>query len=673
MLKKLLLALFIMPVLVFAQARPWKLVTPIKRNSNITSITMLSASDCFMVDASLDQTVLKTSDGGATWERMDGFTSAPYDVYMRDTTTGFLCLGSDIVKTTDGFETIETMLTTNVNLLAIDFPTQTTGYAVGGLGRIYKSMDSGTTWTLQESTTSSTLREVHFIDELTGFACGGSGLFLKTIDGGVTWASQTIGTEPIKDINFSDALNGVAVGSWGTLRYTTNGGITWSTPQYTTLKHLNKITRTPNKIVVAGDDGLIITSTDNGVSWTESFQGTLSFYAIASYGNDIFTGGDGILYKSADEAQNWTVALTGIFPSNFRKVSFADNMHGVAVGNNLGYYYNAIYITEDGGNNWIRKYANTNSNSQYVGVHLRPDGVGAVCGGSGVNMTTSNFGNNWQGHIRPNTIGRACWAFTENEFLIGGGGIWRTENGVNWEHTAIGPVTDIYFPTELTGYTVGGGSMARTTDGGLSWTTTTTPSNADANSIFFLNEEIGYIGTNGIYKTTDAGVTWTLIAPGNNVVSVYFYDELTGFAAHSNGQVSGTTDGGETWATIIRSSYGQTIGDAAFLDGKIIAVGKNSDIYMAEITTPVLAVKGLKAKDALKVYPNPANTFITVETARANAGTAFSIYSVSGQLLKTAPSKGTITKLDISDLSAGVYIIKTDAKDAVSNTKFVKY
>ncbi len=621
----------------------------------------------------LDQTVLKTSDGGATWERMDGFTSAPYDVYMRDITTGFLCLGTDIVKTTDGFETTETMLTTDAGILAMDFPTETTGYAVGGLGRIYKSTDSGTTWNLQVSTTSSTLREVRFIDELTGFACGGSGVFLKTIDGGITWDSQTIGTESINDVSFSDALNGVAVGSWGTLRYTINGGITWSTPQYTTLKHLNKITRTPNKIVVAGADGLIITSTDNGVSWTENFHGTLSFYAIASYGNDIFTGGDGILYQSEDEAQNWAVALTGIFPSNFRKVSFADNMHGVAVGNNSGYLYNSVYVTEDGGNNWIRKYENP-SGTQYYATHLRPDGVGIACGSGGIVRITSNYGAAWTTGANPNVTGRACWAFTENEYLIGAGGIYRTNNrGATWEHTAVGQVLDIHFPTALTGYTVGGNSMARTTDGGLNWTTTTTPNFAEANSIFFLNEDIGYIGTNGIYKTTDAGATWTLIDTGYNVVSVYFYDELTGFAAHSNGQVKGTTDGGETWTTVIRSSYDQRIGDAAFLDGKIIAVGKNSDIFMAEITTPELAVKGLTIKNALKVYPNPANTFITVQTANAAAGNAYSIYSVSGQLLKTVPAKGIITKLDISDLSAGVYLIKTDAKDATSTTKFVKY
>ena len=82
-----------------------------------------------------------------------------------------------------------------VNLNAIDFPSNSVGYIVGDSTTILKTIDGGITWTeinhsgLMNSSFSHQLVDVDFIDEQTGFVTmlyDNEGVY-KTIDGGVNW------------------------------------------------------------------------------------------------------------------------------------------------------------------------------------------------------------------------------------------------------------------------------------------------------------------------------------------------------------------------------------------------------------------------------------------------------------------------------------------------------
>ncbi|MDD3859877.1 MAG: T9SS type A sorting domain-containing protein, partial [Bacteroidales bacterium] len=60
-----------------------------------------------------------------------------------------------------------------------------------------------------------------------------------------------------------------------------------------------------------------------------------------------------------------------------------------------------------------------------------------------------------------------------------------------------------------------------------------------------------------------------------------------------------------------------------------------------------------------KLYPNPANDYLSVEFINPNGNCTFSIYSIKGELLKTITSNQQIgfISIDISNLSLGNYII----------------
>jgi photosystem II stability/assembly factor-like uncharacterized protein len=60
------------------------------------------------------------------------------------------------------------------------------------------------------------------------------------------------------------------------------------------------------------------------------------------------------------------------------------------------------------------------------------------------------------------------------------------------------------------------------------------PNKGPVTSLFFLDENTGFLGTRwGLYKTTDGGNNWDVLVPDLYYNSVFFLDERNGFALHS--------------------------------------------------------------------------------------------------------------------------------------------
>lgn len=103
-----------------------------------------------------------------------------------------------------------------------------TGYATVENNGLYKSTDSGDTWTSVNTGVSGYYTHVFFVDSNTGYVAvtlSQGAALLKTTDGGSTWKTLFIGTDSsINGIYFSDANNGVLVGEGGMILRTTTGG-----------------------------------------------------------------------------------------------------------------------------------------------------------------------------------------------------------------------------------------------------------------------------------------------------------------------------------------------------------------------------------------------------------------------------------------------------------------
>ncbi|HBF88468.1 MAG TPA: hypothetical protein DDX39_07495 [Bacteroidales bacterium] len=101
----------------------------------------------------------------------------------------------------------------------------------------------------------------------------------------------------------------------------------------------------------------------------------------------------------------------------------------------------------------------------------------------------------------------------------------------------------------------------------------------DITSVFFINEDIGFVIDGSIYKTTDGGSTWvSKSADGGYKRDIYFINSTTGYACGDQGAIVKTTDAGETWAQCTTGASlpfysicfpSLSVGFAACNDGKV--------------------------------------------------------------------------------------------------------
>ncbi|GAA4335472.1 YCF48-related protein [Flaviaesturariibacter amylovorans] len=575
-----------------AGAQGWTLVTPVKSQSAIEDVFMTSPSTGFAFD-DLDDRMLRTRDGGLTWHRQGlVFGTTPTSLWMFNDNVGIMGTATGtFYKTTDGFVTRSTVNSSTGATKALFFVNEQTGYAIAGDVNIKKTTDGGNTWTLINTGNSNFLFGLYFIDANTGFASGASGTILKTTDADATWTPLTTNYSFLfNDVLFTSPTVGMAVGAQGYLSRTTDGGATWTAVAMPTTQHLFTLYSYNNTLFALGANGALLRSTNNGASWTATTLGTYTLHSIHinSFGQG-FIGGDAGIYKTTDGGMTWTPSQLGSPHSNLNKVSFANENIGLAVGTqSTGGMVNALVRTTDGGKTWTGR----NIGTSVLGVHLRADGNGLFGGSSGYYEYTSNYGQNFNfGGNRPNVAVRTVWAQNATTWIMGGGffngGLYRTTNsGATWTYTAGGSMLDIYFPTALVGYAGGeGGELKKTTDGGASWTTINSGVTGDINAVYFLNEQVGFVGTPGsLRKTTDGGATWSGFGP-SYVMALHFYTADSGYAVTVSGHLLKTIDGGANWSTHAPGIIADMlVRDAAFLNGRVVAVGQLGDVYVSNLS-----------------------------------------------------------------------------------------
>lgn len=85
------------------------------------------------------------------------------------------------------------------------------------------------------------------------------------------------------------------------------------------------------------------------------------------------------------------------------------------------------------------------------------------------------------------------------------------------------------------------------------WTALTSGTTADLNSVFFTDEQNGWIaGKSGVLRhTTDGGSTWAAQSAGTSkdIYCIHFANATTGWLSGKEGTIKATTDGGATWTT----------------------------------------------------------------------------------------------------------------------------
>lgn len=222
--------------------------------------------------------------------------------------------------------------------------------AVGERGIVLLSDDAGANWRQAQVPVQGTLTAVVFADAKTGWAAGHLGVVLRSDDAGATWhkqldglqvaalvlqSAQTSGDEiaiasaqrlveegadkPFFDLEFRDTQHGHVVGAYGLMLSTEDGGKTWSavTPRLPNPKnlHLYGIRSHGDTMLIAGEQGLLLRSTDRGASFASlesPYKG--SFFGLLRSETDVWVayGLRGSAYRTSDAGEHWEKIETGV-------------------------------------------------------------------------------------------------------------------------------------------------------------------------------------------------------------------------------------------------------------------------------------------------------------------------------------------------------------------------
>lgn len=267
--------------------------------------------------------------------------------------------------------------------------------AIGEQGYIVYSDDGGQAWTRAANPRRTMLTSVRFVDAMHGWVVGHDGLILATRDGGSTWAEQRFAPDeekPLLGVWFKDANTGIAVGAYGLYLETADGGKSWNEREILldllgddgADRHLNAISAVGgNRLVIAGEAGTVLTSTDGGATWTAPtapYQGSY-FGVIALQGQAMLLYGlRGQAFRSEDGGATWTAAA-GAGPVTLLGGSAQDDGTVLLVG-----AAGSVRVSHDGGRTFEAKV--TDNPSAFSTALLLDAGRALVVGEAGPRILT---------------------------------------------------------------------------------------------------------------------------------------------------------------------------------------------------------------------------------------------------------------------------------------------
>lgn len=264
--------------------------------------------------------LLSTSDGGATWElRKPPTEDALRDIFFQDAETGWLLCERSIFKPMAKDESVSYLLSTSdggatwsrvevtrgadvdLKLAGLRFADRERGWVYGELGALFTTSDGGRTWNRQRVPTNHLLLGASFLDAQAGWLSGGGMTVLKTSDGGATWRAGTVflpaggasaqrpnesvrveteqfelepravGGRRLNAVWFATHERGWAVGGEGVIIATTDGGRTWRPQMSGVGDDLNDV-KFFNEAEgwAVGRGGTLLHTTDGGRTWADT-------------------------------------------------------------------------------------------------------------------------------------------------------------------------------------------------------------------------------------------------------------------------------------------------------------------------------------------------------------------------------------------------------------------
>lgn len=285
---------------------------------------------------------------------------------------------------------------TNFGLRGIRFLSPSIGIAVGfkrtvlGLdGYVFRTTDSGTTWTPRMITRGAALVGLVFLDAERGYAFGENGNLLVTHDAGASWNLFSAGTEgTVVDFAAPAPDTLYSVGDLGVLWCSFDGGMNWVRKVLPILLPMYSIQFLDgHRGWVAGRSGTILYTDDAGDTWQQAPSVTgadLRQILLIDSATGYVVGDSGVILSRVG-GNKWVRQQPPLLV-NLRRVHFADRQNGWAVG-----AVGTVFHTSDGGQSWRQQASETQLG--LFGVWFLDSRHGWIAGDNGLIKTTYSGGD----------------------------------------------------------------------------------------------------------------------------------------------------------------------------------------------------------------------------------------------------------------------------------------
>lgn len=584
----------------FAQLnQAWKWIHPKPQGNTLRYVKMWDANNWYAIG--YNGTFMKTTDAGKSWifhhhlngPDENGVPNSVYDAYFFNQDTGIAVGFRGMWRTNDGGTTFQRIpdVTSVVVWSRIVFTDRYTGYALNSWPGYYAmTTDGGNTWAFNMNSPKVPINDIWHPSSHVYVLAGADGKWYKSINGGNSFSSTQITTDAssIVRMKFWDINNGIAIFNSNAdgVRRTSDGGNTWSIIT-TGLPNsfFFQIDMIGDTLYLTGDPYSIYKSTDHGSSWQGiNFNApyaqqpyTLDYLTTSFYGNAFVTVGmHGFMNYVAG-------ADTPVFLTQMKKLGAGLDICTANSGNNLIAVgvpttlsaSDQVLLSTDKGVTWtIPAINNKKSLRQRTVVFY--DSVSSVLGSS-YSLNSIKMIDNLRG------------------FAVGTSGtvLKTTDAGLSWSTvTTTIPDTEYLACVDFAGTDTGwiftqnlnpNGTIWKTTNGGDSWTqsrlTGTSGSASKIVSAHMVNKKYGWVlaGNNFVYKTSDGGTSWVRqsLTSSNNLYDIRMIDTLEGYCVGS-GRIFKTRSGGASWDSLKfpLSSTGFSMYKVRIIDSKtIIAAG----------------------------------------------------------------------------------------------------
>lgn len=388
-------------------------------------------------------------------------------------------------------------------------------------------------------------------------------------------------------------------------------------------------------------------------------QGSLRCLEFKTATDGIAAGDNGVIMKTTDGGLTWNLIESNT-TVNLNKTSVIDGDNMVAAGD-----FGTIIKSTNSGENWYSVVSNTTQKLR--SIFINPDGIGFAAGNNGCILKTVDHGETWSvvegtnfiqnlNSISMNSLGDVFVLGDKNTFALSldTGATWSSPQVLAFE---LSMNFARFIDDKKIFASSAFGDILKSDDKGLTWEIVY--SNPEHNSFYRINavgDKLIAVGDNGkIVLSNDMGYSWIDVSSGTGerLLCLNFSDENIGYAGGENGVLLKTTDGGLTWSlveyTMVTAPVSKSLGNNVNTSNTF-SISQN--------------------------YPNPFNPSTKISYSIPTDGFVnVTVMDITGKevssLMNGFQKSGSYTmNFDGKNLSSGVYFYRINVNGA--NVNFTK-